>query len=307
MDSAGLSSSESINIYINTSPGEPNVVLSPDPIFANLDLEAQASASLDIDGDTVTYLYEWWVDGIAHSSVSSIIPASELNNGEVWTVRVTPNDGYSNGPYTEASITISNSPPTFLTEAYILPSTAYMNDTVTCNAIAEDVDDGTLLVSYEWNNANGDILSTSDTYQIIDTELTVNETLTCTATSSDAQGITITSTTSLNLSNTPPTVQPPEITSSGPFFVDSMLECTTTADDPDQSLTIDYHWELNGSVLSTTDTIELSGHSVLAGDEIECVATTTDDEGEIATASSSVVICYRTDCDQNLAIGSGMD
>lgn len=306
-DTAALTTTNTIDIYINTAPEAPNLVLSPDPAFANVDLEVQASGSVDIDGDTIYYSYEWWVDGVPHSSTSSIIPASELDNGEVWTARVTPNDGHTDGAYTEASITISNSLPYFLEEASISPLTAYMNDTITCSAAAEDIDDGSLSIAYEWTNANGDILSSIDSYLILGTDAVVNETLTCSATAVDAQGATIISITTIDVSNTPPTIEAPIITSpTGPFFIDATLECVTTAEDPDQTLAIDYQWELNGSILSTIDTVDLSTHTVLPGDEVECIATTTDDEGEIATDSSIAVICYTTDCDQNLALGAGI-
>ena len=305
-DSADLSTSDTVTIYINTQPEAPNVIFSPNPVFANQDLEAQASDSFDIDGDMVTYSYEWWVDGVPHSSTSSTIPASELDQGEVWLVRATPNDGHANGAYTEATITVSNAEPYFSVEASISPLIAYVNDTITCSAAAEDVDDGALPISYEWRNPSGDLLSTTASYQISHADVLVNETITCNASATDSQGVLIGATATITLSNTPPTIDAPTITSTGPFFLDATLECTTTAFDPDQELEISYHWKLAGVVLESSDTIDLSLHSISAGDEIECIATTDDDEGEAAVSSSLAVICHLTDCDQNLALGSGI-
>ena len=311
-DSAGLSASDSISLYINTPPEAPNVVLSPDPVFANLELEAQASGSSDIDDDVITYSYAWWVDGVAHSSAASIIPASELHSGETWLVRVTPNDGYTDGAYTEASITISNSPPSFTAPASISPSIAYMNDVLSCSAVVEDIDDGALSVIYEWSNENDDILSSTDSYQISSSDVSVHETITCTASSVDSEGESISSVATITLSNTAPIVETPVISSpAGAFFIDSILECSASALDPDQSLTPEYHWERDGIILETTDSIDLSLHSISAGDEILCVATATDDEGEIASAAAAAIICYATDCDQNLRLdvntGIGLD
>ena len=51
---------------------------------------------------------EWYENGVLHPSVLNSIGSSDLDVGELWTVRVTPNDGYTDGPYTEMSITISN-------------------------------------------------------------------------------------------------------------------------------------------------------------------------------------------------------
>ena len=61
------------------------------------------------------------------------IGASDLDVGEVWTVRVTPDDGYTDGVFTEMGITISNSDPT-LTSPLISSGTGtvYNDSVLTC-------------------------------------------------------------------------------------------------------------------------------------------------------------------------------
>ena len=70
-------------------------------------LTATASGSTDADGDSIVYYsFEWYENGVLHPSTLNSIGSSDLDVGELWTVRVTPNDGYANGPYTEMSITV---------------------------------------------------------------------------------------------------------------------------------------------------------------------------------------------------------
>jgi len=54
--------------------------------------------------------------------------AAELDVGEMWTVRVTPNDGYVDGTYTEESIIVTNS-ETMISTVVISPNTSIYNDT----------------------------------------------------------------------------------------------------------------------------------------------------------------------------------
>ena len=61
-------------------------------------------------------------------STGTTVGASDLDVGEVWTIRVTPDDGYTDGPYTEASVTISNSDPTLTTPVISSSSGGVYND-----------------------------------------------------------------------------------------------------------------------------------------------------------------------------------
>ena len=80
------------------------------------------------------------------------VPATELDVGEVWTVRVTPNDGYIDGSYAEESITISNSDPTIssVTISSSDGAVTYNDSTLTCTATASDPDE-VVAPTYTWD------------------------------------------------------------------------------------------------------------------------------------------------------------
>ena len=106
-DPTGLTASDTVTLRVNTPPTAPAVSLSPDPVFATDSLIALASGSVDADNHSITYVYQWYENGIMYPSTLNSIGSSDLDVGEVWTVRVTPN-GYTDGPYTEVNITVSN-------------------------------------------------------------------------------------------------------------------------------------------------------------------------------------------------------
>ena len=69
--------------------------------------------STDPNGDTVTYTFDWTVDGSTYNGTTTAysgdtIPASETNAGEVWACTVTPNDGTEDGDVATDSVTVSS-------------------------------------------------------------------------------------------------------------------------------------------------------------------------------------------------------
>ena len=100
-DSAGLTDAEIIGLRINTLPAQPTVSVLPEEIYTTSNLNAVAGNLVDDDGHSVQASYEWFKNGALTTFTSTTIQSSDTAKGEVWTVRVTPNDGYQDGPYTQ--------------------------------------------------------------------------------------------------------------------------------------------------------------------------------------------------------------
>ena len=109
---------------INTPPGTPTVSLSPDPALTTDNLQAAVSIDSDPDGDPLTYSYEWFENGVLSSYITSSVPSAATNKGELWTVRVVASDGYAEGGYAEASLTINNT----LTKIFIVTIVTSISD-----------------------------------------------------------------------------------------------------------------------------------------------------------------------------------
>ena len=75
-------------------------------------------------------------------------------------VRVTPNDGYTDGTFTDANITIANTPP-IISSVTISPSNANTQDTLTCAQSSTDPDGDALSESFAWR-INGNLSSSSN-------------------------------------------------------------------------------------------------------------------------------------------------
>lgn len=101
-----VSQSSSVLVVQNSPPSAFNVLITPaSPVAGVDDLECVAQGS-DADGDTVSFLYAWELDGNSTSYVSAIIPAADISNGEVWECIVTPFDGANIGTTSSAIVTV---------------------------------------------------------------------------------------------------------------------------------------------------------------------------------------------------------
>jgi hypothetical protein len=105
-DSGAAIDSDTVTIQ-NTAPEAPFISIIPAaPIAGADDLVCSVDVdSYDLDGDSVSYDYEWAVDGAYHST-GSTVPGTDTNAGETWTCTVTPNDGDEDGASSSASVVI---------------------------------------------------------------------------------------------------------------------------------------------------------------------------------------------------------
>ena len=125
-DTSGLVSDDLITLQVNSPPTVDSILLSPDPLYANLNLTAVPTFS-DADGQPVVGTFAWYEDGVLQPSyVGSSVSASDLDVGELWTVRVSPNDGFMDGAFLEESITDQNSIPVINTVG-VSPSSGVYN------------------------------------------------------------------------------------------------------------------------------------------------------------------------------------
>ena len=94
VDSSGATNTDSALVSVSDrAPSSPVVSISPlSPIEGVDDLVCTASGSVDPDGLSVSYSYEWLSDSSVFVS-GDIVSASLTAAGEVWTCTVTASDG----------------------------------------------------------------------------------------------------------------------------------------------------------------------------------------------------------------------
>ena len=149
-DSVGLGSQASISLVVNGLPSEPVVSIAPSSPGSGDDLVAGIdTASVDPDGDPVSYAYAWTRNGTPTSHTSSTVPAADTVKNDIWEVFVTPSDGAGTGPTAQASTTVGNGVPT-VDSTSLAPSGPATDDRLSVTATGSDPDGDPVALTYEW-------------------------------------------------------------------------------------------------------------------------------------------------------------
>ncbi|MCB9759232.1 MAG: hypothetical protein H6739_05290 [Alphaproteobacteria bacterium] len=105
----GATVSSATITVLNTPPTQPTVVITPGAAEPEDALVCQVAApSTDADGDTISYDYEWWQNGILTSNYTYQVSASATTHGDTWECRITPNDGEDDGSYGSDTVSVAD-------------------------------------------------------------------------------------------------------------------------------------------------------------------------------------------------------
>ena len=287
-DGSGLTTTNTFSLLVNTPPTAPSITISPSVVQTGDNLLVTATGSTDADGDSINYTYQWYQNGVLSSNATMSVAASLTNKGDIWTTRVTPNDGNHDGSYSEVSVLIENTAPVISNTA-ITPSSPSSSELLTCSVTASDADGETLTTTYIWSNeTTGQTLGSNATFQLSSGTAAANDTIKCTVSVSDADAA-VTSSALTTIGNTAPVISSVSIL--GTPEIGETLSCSVIGADADGDLlSTTYSWLINGQVLGTADSITLNSAWISPTDTIECSATISDPSGDSDSDSSSVQI-----------------
>jgi len=306
-DTDGNFASTVITQTINGLPSAPEVSITPDPPQSSDDLLASIDVeSVDPEGSPITYRYEWIRDGITTGDLSALITAADTTRAETWTVRITPNDGLSDGPFGEATVLVDNAPPTVQT-ATLSPDPAYTDDLLTVVSTVDDADGDGVSVTYEWTvngitvGGSGDTLSgvaDFDRDDLVQVLATPND--------GSEDGATVGSNI-VTIGNSPPSAPGVSVAPTQPVEQADDLLCTldTMSSDPDNdSLSYTFSWEVNGlsypqvghlGPFTTTNTDDSVDHlDTYDGEEWMCLVTATDGDQVSLDGTDTVTVGHYT-------------
>ena len=289
-------------VVSNTAPVLADVTLSPASPHEEDTITAAIGTTTDDDGDTVTYSYEWTVNGTSTLTGSTFTTLSGLYfaKGDVISVTVIPNDGTDEGlPVTSAAVTAVNSTPVVDSVSFS-PSVPYTDTLLTVSAAASDADGDAVSLQYAWSSDAGTDLS-GETGPTLDGASTPgfakNETITVMVTPVEtahpsAIGAPVTATTLVL--NTPPTAPGVAITPLEPFGGIDDLVCsvdTPSTDADGDALTYAFSWEVDGApyggtVIASSSTI--AGAETTTGEAWSCSVRANDGTGAAAVVSVQV-------------------
>jgi hypothetical protein len=293
-ESGSAVTSDAVTIA-NTAPVLASVDLSTYAPTENDTISVTLGTASDEDGDSVSYGYDWTVNGTVVSTSSTLL-ANRFAKGDSIYVVVTPWDGSDYGAGVSSAVaTGTNTPPT-VSSVGLSPSSVYTDDTLTASVSATDLDGDALIYTYDWHvdgfprgssaSATLDGASYFDKGQSVYVVVTPNDG-TVDGTSGTSSTVTV-----LNSAPTAPVV---EITPSEAEEGDD-LTCTVltgSADADGDSVTSTFAWDVDGVGYSdASDTATESvvdGADVSAGQAWTCEVVA-DDGDDTMSASDAVTV-----------------
>ena len=289
-DRDGLTASDQINFTINGIPSAPVISIQPTPASTTDALQVSLDTlSLDPEGLSVNYSYEWLLGGqIQTGYTSSILPSAATTKNEQWTVRVTPDDGITSGPSASASITIQNTTPTITGVSIIPISNTYNDISYTCTGTAADPDE-TPTLSYQWT-VNQLVIGSAQTLSAAAAGLLPDDVLGCTITASDSNSATASASAQVTILNRAPSITSTTITPNSGLTTATTLSCAAQFSDADGEILIpSYTWSAGGNIY-TGSSLSLTPSMVSPNDIITCTAEVTDGYGGTAVDSATVSV-----------------
>ena len=244
----------------NSVPSAPVVEIQPDPASTSDTLTAVIlTDSVDPEGDPITYLFAWSHNGVQMPLyVSDQIDWSATASGDIWTVEVTPDDGFALGAIGTDDIVIDNTAPEVAT-VILTPDPATVLDTLDCTeGVLSDADGDSVTLSFAWQVGGVDQgLSSSS---VAGSNFSRGDDVTCSITPSDSfsQGAEVFSNVVI-IDNSLPTAPDVIIAPSNPVTKDDLVVSVVTdsVDADADAISYEYQWYRNGSVEAgmTSDTV----------------------------------------------------
>jgi hypothetical protein len=105
----------------------------------------------DLDGDRVTYQYQWVVNGFSvPGATAPQFSADKLRRGDRVVVELTPNDGKVNGAVFKTNpVTVGNTAPD-IEAIYLEPVPLHRGDQLHARIVARDPDGDSIQFTYKW-------------------------------------------------------------------------------------------------------------------------------------------------------------
>ena len=237
-------------VVVNTPPTLAAANLTPPSPTALDTLTCSPFGSSDDDGDVLSYVYEWFVEGLPVGTGLNTLAAPDFGNSDDVYCRVTPDDGTDLGPFVDSNqVNIGNLAPE-IASVTLTPDPAYEGDILTCTANGvTDGDGDPVSLSYTWTVAGLPLPIVTDTLD--SSWFDKNDAVQCLVTPNDgvSDGLTVLSNV-IVISNTAPsaasvTLGPiPSYTNNN--VVATVLGWADIDGDPEGYA---YEWTVNGGVV----------------------------------------------------------
>lgn len=123
----------------NTAPTLGGLDFIPSQPNAHADTMVIIEHVADVDGDTATLTYTWFVDGVDQGVDSATLPVSHYSRDQLLDVVVEADDGFGGTASLSGSATVGSAPPSAPTVA-ISPASPDSSDNLVCSLQTPSVD-----------------------------------------------------------------------------------------------------------------------------------------------------------------------
>ena len=292
---AGDSAMASV-VISNAPPVLASATLSTTTPTTSDDLSVTLGETSDPDGDPVTTVTVWQVNGV-DVGTGPTLDSARIVRGDTVQALVTPQDGDADGETVASDIaTVQNTPPE-MTLVTFNPTAPITTDPIVATVSASDADQDAVTYAYTWSiNGEVDVSQTASTFPAFGAMKGDVVEVTVTPNDGTDDGAPLTSS-AITIQNAVPTAPGLTITPTEPGIGDSMV-CTvsTPSTDADSDvLTYVLSWTVDGVAFTgTTSTTTMAGDTVpvsevLIGQEWKCSATVSDGEATSEVGTSDAV------------------
>ena len=268
------------NLTLSNRDPLMSVVATPMTASTN-DLLTCAATASDPDSETVTIVYEWTNGTQVLGSLDTLQLSNSLaSSGDIVTCTATGTD--ESGASVSVSADVNILQPPFVDSVSILPTPIYNDSTVSCSAIINDPTNSAT-TTYAWM-INGTSAGTGSTLSLNNTIASPEDEVTCTAHVTD--GVVSDQLSIMEIvTNRAPIISTLTINPSAPEIND-VVTCTSSFSDPDGEIPQEsMEWAVNGTVVGTGSSLDLSSIGVSAGDSLSCTSIVEDGYGASDTST----------------------
>jgi formylglycine-generating enzyme required for sulfatase activity len=252
-------------------------------------------ATSDADGDAVSLLYAWSVNGAPVASGPTLAPTM-FAKGDRVEVTVTPDDGAALGsPARSPTATVLNSAPT-VSALSLSPSHLTTDDTLTVSAVGADLDGDPVSFSYAWSVNGAGVAATGSS---LSGGLYFNrgDTVEVAVRPSDGAAWGPVRSGSVVVQSAAPTAPVVALRPADPVEGEALVcEVLSESTDPDGDLlTYSFSWTVDGTAFVDVTDTALVGDTVpagatLAGEAWTCAASASDGAIDGPTAEDTVEV-----------------